>query len=368
MIKYSIATSWKNKLIDGIYNLNQKTKGSQIVEIYGSLQKSLIGSGRPAYRLPFVSLKQAREHISYAHEHNLNFNYALNAPDFRGKEKNAQWLKRAIRFITKLESLGVDILTITNPVLIKLVKNKFPKLKTNLSLIAGVDTVRETKKYEEMGVDIIYLNPHTINRNIKQIKKIIKSTKCKIGLYANIPCLDHCPYRDAHYNFFGHASQEHEKMSKTNYDPFIVGCSLIFLNQPIEFLKSPFIRPEDISEYAKLGISKFKLADRSESTESLLNTAKTYMEQCYEGNLFDLIFRKGSKFKAGIKMIYPEVTNLNVPIFIDNNQLTKLNFLKQTKKLKGKKLEKFYKKITNLTVKYLDEQKIDKLKNLLQRI
>lgn len=366
MIKYTIATSWDNELIKEINDINNQHKDIKIIELYGSLKSSIIGSGRPSYRLPFVSSQEAEKHIKYAHENGLEFNYTLNAPDFKGNEKNPEWMKRVIEFIKHLSSIGVDTLTITHPFLIKLVKDKFPDFKVNLSLIAGVDTVEQAKQYENMGVDTIHLNPHTINRDFERLKRIVSSINCEIELYANIPCLDNCKTRDEHYKFLGHASQENENLDKITKDPFMINCSLKYLRNPIEILRSPFIRPEDIKEYSEIGISIFKLSDRQESTQFLIKTARAYMEQKYEGNLFDLIFRNGSKFKECIKLLHPEVMSMEVPIFIDNNELTKLNFIKNIRNLKGKKLEEFYRIATQRAVRCYNKEALSKLKKLLK--
>ncbi|MEK9183419.1 MAG: U32 family peptidase [Patescibacteria group bacterium] len=367
MIKYTLATSWENELIDGIRQLNQNSQKSKIVEIYGSFKISPVGCGRAAFRLPNVSFRQAKRHIKYAHKNGLSFNYTLNAPDFKNKEKNRQWVKKVEEFLTKLEKMEVDTLTIAHPFLIKLVKNKFPNFKINLSLITGINSIGEAKKYEKMGVSLIFLDPFSINRDIKKIKKIAKSIKCEVGLYTNFPCLFNCPNRNARYKFFGYASQEDEEISKITHDPFPIGCSLFYLEHLIEFLKSPFIRPEDVAAYARAGVNKFKLADRSESTASLLNTAEAYMKQQYSGDLFDLIFRKGSKFKAAIKISQPHMAKMKIPISIDNRRLTQLNFLNKIKKLSDKKLNDFYEKATKTAVKFKNQKKIDELKHLFRR-
>lgn len=366
MINFSSATSWDDKLIFQLAALNQKNSDRKVKvgEIYGSLKVSLVGSGRPSYRLPDVSWEQMAEHIKFAHQYDIKFIYVMNAPDFYEQEKDQRWMKKLLEFIEQLEKTGVDHLTITHPRLISLIKNKFPRFKIYLSLIAGVDTVEKAKEYETMGVDIIHLNPHTINRNFRMIEKIIQSINVPVVLYANIPCLDHCPWRDEHYKFFGHASQVENNSATVTTDPFVTRCSLEYLNHPVQLLKSPFIRPEDVEEYHNLGVHHFKLSDRSESTEFLVKTATAYLQGEYHGNLFDLIFRSGSKFKVGIKSRYPEIVDLPVPIMINNDQLTQLGFLRQIKQLSGQKLKNFYQLATKQCVIVGD---VSKLKQLLKQ-
>jgi len=364
MIKFALATSWDNSLLFELGKLNAQYKDRKISELYGSLKTSLTGSGRPAYRLPEVSWEQLAEHIKCAHSHDIKFNYVMNAPDFQGKEQNKLWVKKLTQFLVRLDEASVDYLTITHHWLIELVKKEFSKFKIYLSLIAGVDTVEQAKKYEDMEVDVIHLNPHTVNRDFGMIKKIVKAVNIPVVLYANIPCLDHCPWRDDHYKFFGYASQIGNDSTAVTTDNFVTRCSLEYLDHPVQLLKSPFIRPEDITEYGKIGVHHFKLSDRSESTNFLIRTATAYLQGEYHDNLFSLIFRAGSKFKAGIKSKCPEFVNMSVPIIIDNDKLTQFDFLQKIKQLSGQKLENFYRLATEQCVAIGD---VSKLKQLLKR-
>jgi hypothetical protein len=73
------------------------------------------------------------------------------------------------------------------------------------------------------------------------------------------------------------------------------------LNNPWKILTTPFIRPEDIHHYEKLGVSEIKLTDRFNSTETLIKKTKAYLDRSYDGNLLDLLsfylLTKESSFK-----------------------------------------------------------------------
>ena len=109
-----------------------------------------------------------------------------------------------------------------------------------------------------------------------------------------------------------------------------VAVIVVVFAEPIEFLRSPFIRPEDVHVYRELGIDIVKLADRSEPAEALARTARAYCEEKYEGNLFELIFRRGRKFRAGIAWSHPEARDLDVPIVIDNQALDRIGFIERS--------------------------------------
>ena len=367
-IKFSIATSWDKGLIDALSLINKGNDKAQVDEFYGSFKTGVVGSGRPSWRLPHVSHDQATGFITHAHRNGFKFNWTLNAPDFKGKEDDAEWVKKVYDLLKWLSEIGVDILTIAHPFLINIVKKDFPEFKVTLSVIAGVDTVDKAIEFEDLGVDKINLNPHTINRDFETIAQIRSAVNCKLILYANIPCLDKCPKRDDHYRLFGYMSQKDIADSGNIRDPFIVRCSLKYLREPVQLLKSPFIRPDDISIYNDIGINRFKLSDRSEKTDFLVRTAKAYLQQNYNGDLFALVFRGGSKIKAGIIAEMPEYKHLEVPIVIDNCLLSELDFKNKIKTLKGSDLEKFYNEATERAVTVTDCNALKKIEHLLNQI
>jgi len=232
-------------------------------------------------------------------------------------------------------------------------------------VIAGVDTVAAARKFEDMEVDVINLNPFTINRDFDSLRAIREAVRCELELYANIPCLDHCPRRDAHYQYSGRASQT-TGADEVTEDPFLMRCSHAFLSEPMEFLRSPFIRPEDVSAYREVGIDVIKLSDRTEATEFLLQTARAYAGEHYDGNLFNLIFRDGRKIRAGLGFNRPGIPAQEIPVIIKNSILNELGFIGQIKKLRGADLAGFYQTAAARAVIYANPQAIDEWRSLLQ--
>jgi hypothetical protein len=143
-------------------------------------------------------------------------------------------------------------------------------------------------------------------------------------------------------------------------------CSHTFLSEPTEFLRSPFIRPEDVSAYREIGINVIKLSDRTEATEFLARTARAYAEGKYEGNLFDLIFRCGRKIQAGLGFVQPGLPVREIPVIIKNSVLDELGFIEQIKKLRGADLAEFYRTATARAVTYTDPKAIDEWRGMLQ--
>jgi collagenase-like PrtC family protease len=352
-------------LLDGLVSLNRRHPKACFSEIYGAHRTSITGHGRPSYRLPQVEPDVFQQHVSRALQLGLRFNYVMNAPDFGGRENDSAWLNEVSSLLEYLARCGVSGVTISHPALLQFVKREFPDFRINVSVIAGVDTVAEARRFEDMAVDVINLNPFTVNRDFDSLRAIREAVRCELELYANIPCLDHCPRRDAHYQYSGRASQA-AGAAEVTQDPFLMRCSHTFLSEPVEFLRSPFIRPEDVSAYREAGMDVIKLSDRTESTEFLLKTARAYAGERYDGNLFSLIFRDGRKIRAGLGFVQPGIPVQEIPVSIQNSALDELGFIQQIKKLRGADLAGFYRTAAARAVIYTNPQAIDQWCNVLQ--
>jgi hypothetical protein len=57
----------------------------------------------------------------------------------------------------------------------------------------------------------------------------------------------------------------------------------------VNFLRSEWIRPEDLHLYEGLGYDRFKIAERDLPTSLMTARVKAYAERRYEGNLLDLV-------------------------------------------------------------------------------
>lgn len=365
-LQYSIATSWSDSLLRELVLLNQAHCRARFSEVYGAHRTSITEHGRPAYRLPQVEPEAFERHVSCARQLGLRFNYVMNAPGFGGREQDPGWLREVSNFLEYLSGCGVSGVTIAHPFLLQFVKREFSGFRLNVSLIAGVDTVAAARKFEDFGVDVINLNPFTINRDFDSLRAIRRAVRCELELYANIPCLDHCPRRVAHYEYSGRASQE-AGGPEVKQDPFLMRCSHTFLSEPVEFLRSPFIRPEDVSAYQEAGMDIIKLSDRTESTEFLLGTARAYAAEKYDGNLFGLIFRGGRKIRSGLGLLPSGPAIREIPVVIRNQILDELGFIDQIKKLRGADLTEFYRTAAARAVELADPKTIDEWRGMLQR-
>lgn len=362
MSEFAIATCWDDAWLTELAALNDHAPRGRFAEVFGAHRTNLIGGGRPAFRLPDVTESRFDAHVARCCELGLRFNYVMNAPDLGGQESDKAWQGEFLRFVDSLVAAGVAKVTLAHPTLIALVRNAMPDLAVVVSLIAEVDTVDEARRYEDMGVAVINLDPFTINRDFETLAAIREAVGCQLELYANIACLDRCPRRRQHYRHSAHASRPGVSLSQ---DRFLQHCSRAFLDDPTQLLRSPFIRPEDVGTYWDLGIDIIKLADRTEPAEILMRTARAYDTERCDGNLFELIFRRGKKFRAAVAGSCPSASTMAVPIVIDSGELDRLDFLRQVSSLAGADADTFYRHATDRAVRFTDPALIDTWRKLL---
>lgn len=148
---------------------------------------------------------------------------------------------------------------------------------------------------------------------MQELKKIIKLKQdypeFEIMLLSNHVCFYGCPFFSYH-SFIPEAVTVFKPKAyrNVNFDK----CN--FPSPALEeLIKRPFIRPEDVSFYAKSGVANiFKLCFRNSPSKVLKKVIFAYLNGQYEGNLFDIITTPG-----------------NPPLFYWNNQNFPRDFIKE---------------------------------------
>lgn len=344
-MKISLATNFDNNLIE-------KLKDYNIYEIYGRMKDDFMSGGRPNNTTVDITKENFEGHVKAVREAGINFNYLFNGACCENAEQNPEWQKQFVEFLKYLDSVGVNAYTITNPLILKIIKKHFPFAICRVSTFACVDSVEKALYWERMGADIICADFVKINRNFEILKTMVHSLKkAKIELLATNSCLKCCPFIHTHVNCIAHASTLKNK--SLNYiDWCLLECQYKELQSPEEYIKSPWIRPEDLKLYKEIGIEHLKITERDFPTEILLNRVKAYSTESYNGNLLDLIqghgyILKGTKIKPlvpkmGFTDIHDVVNEINKVrgykterkypqhIFLDNKKLNGfLEFFKQ---------------------------------------
>ncbi len=155
-----------------------------------------------------------------------------------------------------------------------------------VGIYAQVDTPRRAQFWEDLGADAINLESFSINRDFSRLAAIRAAVRCDLQLIANHCCLPNCALQSYHQNGFAHSSDG----SRTLFiDYCFLRCSQLRLEDPSLFVKSAWIRPEDLSRYEALGYTTFKLIERGMPSAELLKRVTAYSARRFEGNLAELL-------------------------------------------------------------------------------
>ena len=337
-MKLRVGANWDIAFLDAV-------QGTSVDALFGKLPFDIVGGARPGFVLPQVDRTVIEQYIEACHDRGLEFSYLLNAPCLGNLNYSKKGYGQLIELLEWIDQSGADAVTVGIPYLINLVRERFPRLKIKVSTTARVNTVRKALQYEDMGVEEIIIDEH-INREFKTLEAIRKAVGCNLELILNNICLWQCPYNYEHVNHDGHSSREGEDDNcYLQYPGYL--CLYRKLTDPVELLKSPWIRPEDVSAYEDIGYDHFKITVRFKRTPLLLEHVRAYENRRYDGNVLDLFTlpRKGAFTPVHLEyFIKPEHVNimkvselgdvfdLEVPelIQIDNNKLN--GFLEHFKK------------------------------------
>ncbi len=304
-MKLRVGTNWGFDLLDAL-------QGTAVDALFGKLPFDVIGGARPGFVLPQVNREYVKRYIQACHQKGMEFSYLLNAPCLGNLQYSRKGYNQIIDLLEWVDDAGADSVVVGVPYLIELIRKRFPRLKVKASTTARVNTVRKALQYEDMGVEEIIIDEH-INREFKTLEAIRKAVQCNLEILVNNICLWQCPYNYEHVNHDGHASREGEEEENCylQYPGYL--CLYRKLTEPVELLKSPWIRPEDISHYEALGYNHFKITERFKRTPLLVEHVKAYENRRYDGNLLDLFTlpRKGAFTPLHLEyFIKPEHVNI----------------------------------------------------------
>lgn len=314
-----------------------KEKNYPVKTVYGKRLQDVIGGGRARYDIANYSDENLKEAIKITHEMNAKFNYLFNAPCSANAEhtKKNEILKEVENLI---ENYKIDIVTIANPELLRLLKKHFPQLQFSISTISRVDSLEKVLQYQNEGADEITLD-YNIYRNFEELEKIKKESKISFQLIANDGYIFNCPWAIYHFQLEGHDSQNDFNNSLKYFSYCRFNCKQKIAEDKKELIKGMWIRPEDMHFYENIGFTKFKIIDRLKDTKWLINAIEAYINRKYDGNLSDILcsfdtFEK--KIEKTPIILDNVITSDNIQNlkqywdlkpYIDNRVLNEMNFL-----------------------------------------
>ncbi len=287
----SVATNFDNGLLDDI-------AAYPVTEVFGKLSADPVGGGRASFTLPPLSRSWFERHVQAARSKGMGFNYLLNAACMDNREYAKQGQREIEALLEYIESAGVSAVTISLPFLLPIIKRRHPGLKVRVGVYARVDGIAKARFWEDGGADCITLEPLSVNRDFGLLTALRKALKIELQLIVNANCQLFCPLSGQHMVNLSHASQKGHPTRGFMIDWCVMRCSYDKLKDPVHYLRSDFIRPEDLGLYLDMGYDSFKVLERGAPTPVLTRRVKAYSEGRYDGNLLDLIQPFGYKEKS----------------------------------------------------------------------
>lgn len=282
-MNFSVACSWDDALLEGLAKIAKEHPHNQY-ELFGSLKQSFFGSAHSAASISgkCCNREEVEAYVKKIHALGFKFNYTLNAACLGNKEYTTGGRQSLMENLAWICSFS-DAVTVAIPYLIEIIRKNF-SVEIVASTITDINSVKRARFFESLGTDRITLS-YMINRNFKLLEAIRSETSCKIEIMLNDSCLLHCPFRNYHYNLGSHASQLEDNFYM---DYPVAKCLLERLKNPSEYIRSPWIRPEDLKHYKNF-TNVFKIAGREKNSDWILNTVNAYTKETYAGNLLDLM-------------------------------------------------------------------------------
>jgi len=296
-MKYATAANWEMDLLE-------KLEGTSVTGVYGQIWNDPMGGGRMSIFLPRVNRDQAAAYIREARKKGLGFNYLVNATCFDNLEFTRKGYAQIMEHLDWISSTEADMVTVSLPFLVQIVKTHFPNLKVAVSSFARIQNVHIARYWEDLGADKIIL-PEIIARDFKTLRLIRKSVDCELELIANHLCLFHCPIDLHHRNMVSHGSQGGHPCGGFAADYCKLNCQKMKLLKPAEIIKSRWIRPEDVGRYEEIGIDCLKIIERFRNTKSLIQILDAYENGKYTDNLAKLLSlpHEGASMLPNLDMI-----------------------------------------------------------------
>ncbi len=280
-MKLSVACNFDDALLEGL-------DGYPVYEIYGKLTADYFGGGRPSFYLPEVDRRGLERFVARTHQHGIAFNYLLNASTMANTEFTREGQREMEAMLEWLDGIGVDSVTVANVFFLRLCKQRHPRLKVRVSSHRYTDNARKVRFWVDNGADYIVVSEVNIHRELKVLEAMQRAAcGVELQLIVNNWCRQDCAIAGNHAVGLSAASQRGARGFPLDYCSLV--CNQLRLEEPVNYLRANWIRPEDLHLYEELGYHNFKIVERNTPTQILLERVRAYAGRRYDGNLLDLV-------------------------------------------------------------------------------
>jgi collagenase-like PrtC family protease len=253
------------------------------------MENGWIGGGRTAFTLRHAGKREFARTLTTCAGHGITFNYLLNAASLYGIEHTRAGQKKIRSTLDSLGEAGVKCLTVSLPYLLRIIKKCYPGFSVKIGVFAQIDTPEQARRWEELGADVLGISAISCNRDFERLAAIRTSVRCELQLIVNALCTPSCIWEHTHMDLLSQSSRRGDPLGGFCVDYCYLHCSAERFAHPERFIRSIWIRPEDMALYESMGYDWFKLVERSCPDDLLLRRVAAYDARSFTGNLMELI-------------------------------------------------------------------------------
>lgn len=294
---FKVGTNFDLALLDKIVELNKKYPDSLINEVYGSTRDAAFMAARPEFRLPDIKNPELEFYVARCNELGIIFNYTLNTINPGSKRELEDWKKEAIQnYVDYLWNIGVKRVTIANPIIMEIVREVNKEIEIEVSTILHIDAVTQIKYlHDQYNIKKVCCGIHK-NRSVSFLKRAAEFCNDHgiiFEILVNEFCSNagkgyttHCSYRDSCYIFHSTDVTADDAQSLNGYP--MQHCIKARDTDPYNWLRTRFVRPQDLELYRSIGITQFKVSGRTGTTDYIIKVLEAYASEQFNGNLLEL--------------------------------------------------------------------------------
>lgn len=279
-VRFSVACNFDDELIPQLARY-------PVYEVYGKLTSDYFGGGRPSFYLPAVDKHGLENYVQHTHNHGIEFNYLLNASSMNNVEFTTEGQRELRKMLDWLSEIKVDSITVSNLFFLRAIKKNYPHFKVRISAHRETDNARKVRFWEDNGADCVVISETTIHREFKILRAMREAVSIDLSLIVNNWCRQDCAIASNHAVLLSNASRSGKQAFPLDYCS--VYCNAYRLEEPVNYIRANWIRPEDLHYYIDMGYTNFKIVERNTPTELLAMRVRAYHRQRYDGNLLDLV-------------------------------------------------------------------------------
>ncbi|MBO5822344.1 MAG: hypothetical protein J6R86_04960 [Lentisphaeria bacterium] len=259
---------------------------NEIGEIYFAFPG--IASGRPCGGNIPERIEQLEYELACFRQMGIALDILFNGNCYGSWAVSEKFQREIVSTLERLESLELlpEIVTTTSPFAAAVVKRCFPEIEIRASVNMRIDSTT-AMEYLSDKFDSFYIR-RDLQRDMETVKAFhswCRANGKKLCMLANSGCLRNCPYQTFHDNLVAHDAEIREVRNVHNFMPHLCWERYRKAENRSDFLRSSWIRPEDVQKYEPF-IDVMKLATRQHISPRMILGA--YIAGRFEGNMYDL--------------------------------------------------------------------------------